>query len=169
MKRLPQGVEGGGLVCWSEAKNPMRGGRHYRETYRSRGDHKSKLRGYIGGILAPYAPFWWLFRRGKSHSGHGGEAPERPSGEMQSRRGETSCVPTRPAIGESALHRSDALARTHLGKRAQRRSLCTNQAESLFRRVSALMAGLMVSSLSMAMAEAARPARAVPSRSVPSR
>ena len=31
----------------------------------------------------PYAPFWWLFRRGKSHSGYGGEAPEKLCAETQ--------------------------------------------------------------------------------------
>ena len=39
-------------------KKSMRGGRDYRKTTGSRGDNKSKLRGYIGGIPAPYALFW---------------------------------------------------------------------------------------------------------------
>ena len=39
-KHPPQGVKGGGLVCWSEAKIKRRGGRHYRKTQGSRGDNK---------------------------------------------------------------------------------------------------------------------------------
>ena len=64
----------------------------------------------------PYAPFWVLFRRGKSTPGFGGGAPARF-------RKETCFIPTRPAARESALHRPDALAQRHL-ERAQRRSLC---------------------------------------------
>ena len=33
------------------------------------------MRGYIGGILAPYACFWWLFARAKSHPGRGAGSP----------------------------------------------------------------------------------------------
>ena len=102
------------------------------------------------------APFCLLFRRGKSRSGYGGEAPEKF-------REETCFSPTRPAIRESALYRPDAPAQKHQNR------LEAPHAAMRQRTPSALMAGLMVSSLSMAMAEAARPARAVFSRSVPSR
>ena len=40
-KHPPQGVEGGGLVCWSEADKPMRGSKHHRKTQGSRGDKNS--------------------------------------------------------------------------------------------------------------------------------
>ena len=78
-------------------------------------------------------------------------------------RGKKCCLPSRPAIRESALHQPDAPAQKHQNR------LEAPHAAMRQRTPSALMAGLMVSSLSMAMAEAARPARAVPSRSVPSR
>ena len=96
------------------------------------------------GLKAPNVP------------GYGGEAPEKF-------REETCFSPTRPAIRESALHQPDAPAQKHQNR------LEAPHAAMRQRTPSALMAGLMVSSLSMAMAEAARPARAVPSRSVPSR
>ena len=76
---------------------------------------------------------------------------------------ETYFSPASPAIRESALHQPDAPAQKHQNR------LEAPHAAMRQRTPSALMAGLMVSSLSMAMAEAARPARAVFSRSVPSR
>ena len=113
-------------------------------------------RGTQSKVSPSWAAFWLLFVRTKSNPGHEGEAPEKF-------RKEICFSPTRPAIRESALHQPDAPAQKHQNR------LEAPHAAMRQRTPSALMAGLMVSSLSMAMAEAARPARAVFSRSVPSR
>ena len=127
---------------------------------RGRAPFVSSRGGFTGGdpieSFSLRACFWLLFARAKSNPGYGGEAPEKF-------RKEICFSPTRPAIRESALHQPDAPAQKHQNR------LEAPHAAMRQRTPSALMAGLMVSSLSMAMAEAARPARAVPSRSVPSR
>ena len=61
------------------------------------------------------ACFWLLFARAKSNSGCGAESPIKF-------RKETCFVPTRPAMGESALHRPDALAQTDQNVPSARRA-----------------------------------------------
>ena len=64
------------------------------------------------------ACFWLLFARAKSNSGCGAESPIKF-------RKETCFVTTRPAMGESALHRPDALAQTDQNVPSARRGRST--------------------------------------------
>ena len=126
----------------------------------------SRGRNPIERVSPSVRVFGYFLHEQKVTQGPGLKAPNVPGsggGAPEKFRKEICFSPTRPAIRESALHQPDAPAQKHQNR------LEAPHAAMRQRTPSALMAGLMVSSLSMAMAEAARPARAVFSRSVPSR